>query len=197
MREKLFEHVKKKYQVDPEYLWKRYPDYAIFRHVDNNKWFGLVMDVPGCRLGLDGDERVDILNVKLGDSFFVDMLIQQEGFFKGYHISRGNWVSILLDGTVSFDEICNLLDDSYVTTASKQKKQKIRSPKEWIIPANPKYFDIEHAFDGTDEIDWKQGTGIKAGDTVFICLKDDVFEPVICLKGKEAGLPETKWRRYR
>ena len=129
MRQKLFDHVKKKYKAKPEYLWKRYPDYVIFRHSDNNKWFGLVMDVPRCKLGLDGDERVDILNVKLSDSLFVDMLIQREGFFKGYHISKGNWVSILLDGTVAFDEICNLLDESYVTTASKQKKQKIRPAK--------------------------------------------------------------------
>lgn len=88
MRQKLFDHVKKKYKSKPEYLWKRYPDYAIFRHSDNNKWFGLVMDVPRCKLGLDGDERVDILNVKLSDPFFVDMLIQREGFFKGYHISK-------------------------------------------------------------------------------------------------------------
>ncbi len=54
-------------------------------------------------------------------------------------------------------------DESYVTTASKQKKEKLRPPKEWIVPANPKYYDIEHAFDDTDEIDWKQGTRIKVG----------------------------------
>ena len=36
------------------------------------------------------------------------------------------------------------------------------------MPANPKYIDIVHAFDDSGEIDWKQGRGIKAGDTVFI-----------------------------
>ncbi|MDO5132159.1 MAG: MmcQ protein, partial [Eubacteriales bacterium] len=39
---------------------------------------------------------------------------------------------------------------------------------EWIIPSNPAYFDIVHAFDNTDEINWKQGAGIKKGDTVFM-----------------------------
>ena len=53
-------------------------------------------------------------------------------------------------------------------TASRKKQQKIRPPKEWIVPANPKYFDIVHAFGDAGEIDWKQGRGIKAGDTVFI-----------------------------
>ena len=189
MRQKLFDHVKKKYKAEPEYLWKRYPDYAIFRHSDNNKWFGLVMDVPRCKLGLDGDERVDILNVKLSDPFFVDMLIQREGVFKGYHISRGNWVSILLDGTVSFDEICSLLDESYVTTASKQKKEKIRSPKEWIVPANPKYYDIIHAFDDAGEIDWKQGAGIKAGDTVYMYVASPISAILYKCKVTETDIP--------
>ena len=35
MRQKLFDHVKKKYKAKPEYLWKRYPDYAIFRHIQD------------------------------------------------------------------------------------------------------------------------------------------------------------------
>ncbi|MBR0134350.1 EVE domain-containing protein [Candidatus Saccharibacteria bacterium] len=40
--------------------------------------------------------------------------------------------------------------------------------KNWLVPANPKYFDIEHAFDGVEEIQWKQGRSIKDGDIVYI-----------------------------
>lgn len=189
MRKKLFDYVKKKYKAKPEYLWRRFPDYVIFRHSDNNKWFGLIMDVPREKLGIGGDERVDILNVKLSDPLLVDMLIQKEGYFKGYHISRGNWVSILLDGTVPFNEVCGMLDESYVTTASKQKKERLRPPKEWIVPANPKYYDIEHAFDDTDEIDWKQGTGIKAGDTVFMYVVAPVSAILYKCKVLETGKP--------
>ena len=127
------------------------------------------------------DEAIDAFIRKLNclDGITVERVGEiKEQFFKGYHISKGNWVSILLDGTVAFDEICNLLDESYVTTASKQKKQKIRPPKEWIVPANPKYYDIVHAFDDTDEIDWKQGAGIKAGDTVFIYAVPEGYQTV-------------------
>ena len=168
LREQLFDHVKKKYKAAPEYLWLRFPDYAIFRHTDNEKWFGLVMDIPRSKLGLDGEDVVDVLNVKLSDPILVDLLIRQPGFFRGYHISRGNWVSILLDGSVPFDEVCRWLDESYLTTASKEKKQKLRPPKEWLVPANPKYYDVEKAFERSREIDWKQGAGIKKGDTVFL-----------------------------
>lgn len=54
--------------------------------------------------------------------------------------------------------ISSLIDDSYMATASTQKKEKIRPAKEWIIPANPKYYDIVHAFDDTDEIEREKFT---------------------------------------
>ena len=50
----------------------------------------------------------------------------------------------------------------------KVKPPKARQPKEWVIPANPKFFDIVHAFDHAEEIDWKQGSGIIVGDTVYM-----------------------------
>ena len=168
LKEQLFAHIRKKYKAVPEYLWMRYPNYAVFRHSDNQKWFALVMDVPASKLRLDREEIVDILNVKVKDPLLADLLVRQEGFFRGYHISKGNWISILLDGTVAFEEICRWLDEGYMATASRETKHQRRPPKDWIVPAYPKYYDVEAAFSGKDEIDWKQGKGIKTGDTVFL-----------------------------
>ena len=69
LREKVFEYVKSKYQSEIEYLWKRYPSYGAFRHKDNQKWYGIVMDIPRSKLGLPGDEIVDVLDIKLAISF--------------------------------------------------------------------------------------------------------------------------------
>ena len=189
IRKQLISYIKKKYMADPEYLWARYPDYAVFRHSDNKKWFGIIMDVRGDKLGLESEEKVDILNVKLSDPLLVDFLIQQPGIFKGYHISRGSWISILLDGSVPFEDICKWLDEGYKTTASKEKKQKLRPPKEWIIPANPKYYDIASAFDNSDVIEWKQGAGIKKGDTVFIYAAAPVSAILYKCKVVETDIP--------
>ncbi len=167
-RKQLFDYINKKYNISPEHLWSRYPGYAVFRHSDNRKWFALVMNIPKSRLGLCGEEMTDILNVKMSDPFIADFLIQQEGFFRGYHIRGGNWISVLLDGTVEFEEICRWLEESYAATASKETRHKIRPPKEWLIPANPIYYDVERAFSESDEINWKQGRGIRTGDTVFL-----------------------------
>ena len=188
-REQVYAYMKKKYKSEPEYLWRRYPDYAVFRHEDNRKWFGIIMDIPRSRLGLLGNEWVDILNVKLDDTMYVDILVRQPGYFRGYHIARGNWISILLDGTVPFEEICSMIDAGYFATASKVKKQKARPPKAWIIPSNPKYYDIVRAFDDTDEIDWKQGAGIKKGDTVFIYVGAPVSAVLYKCRVTETDIP--------
>ena len=167
-RDELFAYVKKKYRTSPEYLWMRYPNYAVLRHGDNQKWFALIMDVPGPKLGLDRKDNVDMLSVKMRDPLLADILVRQEGFLRGYHIGKGNWISILLDGTVAFEEIRKWLDESFMATASQETKYKRRPPKEWIVPANPKFYDVIAAFEKADEINWKQGKGIKTGDTIFL-----------------------------
>lgn len=189
LRQDVYDYVKKKYKSKPEYLWKRYPDYVVFRHEDNQKWYVLIMNISRDKLGLAGNDVVDILNIKLDDLMYRDILLQQDGIFPGYHISRGNWISVLLDGTVDFKQICDLIDTGYEVTASAKKKQKIRPPKEWIIPANPKFYDIEHAFDDTDEIDWKQGSGIKAGDTIFMYVAAPVSAILYKCKVLETDIP--------
>ena len=152
------------------------------RHGDNRKWFALVMEVPVSKLGMPGsgpevpvsemgmtgDFYVDVINLKMDDLIFRDMIIREEGIFPAYHMNKMYWISVLMDGTVPDGRIKDLLDMSFMATASAKKKAKVRPPKEWIVPANPKYYDIEHAFDHADEIDWKQGAGIKTGDTVFM-----------------------------
>ena len=169
-RQNVMDYIEKKYHHGIEYLWMRYPSYGIFRHQDNQKWYALIMDIPRSRLGFDGDAAVDVLNVKLNDLLLRDFLLHRDGFFPGYHIARGNWISVLLDGTVSLEEICGLIDTSYLATASAKTRNAIRPPKEWLIPSNPVYYDSVHAFDDTDEIRWKQGNGIKTGDTVFLYI---------------------------
>lgn len=182
MRDKMFAHIKNKYGTDPEYLWMCFPGYAVFRHTDNDKLFAMVMDVPKSKLGLAEEVVVDVLNVKMGSPLLADLLVQQEGYLRGWHIRRGNWVSVMLDGSVPFEDICHWIDESYRVTASAKTRQKTRPPKEWIIPANPKYYDIVGAFEAGDEIDWKQGLGIKKAIR-FICMSPRRF-PLCCTNAR-------------
>ncbi len=168
MRQAVFDYIKKKYKVSPEYPWSKFDGNAVFRHGDNNKWFALVLSAGKCKLGLSGDGYADAVNLKVDDMLFRDMLLREDGILPAYHMNKQHWITVLLDGTVAEDKVFGLIDMSYMATASAKKKEKTRPPKEWIIPANPKFYDIAHAFDTVGEIAWKQGRGIKKGDTVFI-----------------------------
>ena len=124
IRDQLFGYIEDKYKARPEYLWRRFPGYAVFRHADNNKWFAASMDISADKLGIDSSKNVDILNIKVADPVLADLLLQQPGFFRGYHMNKGSWISVLLDGTVPLSDIKGLVEASYNATASRQKKQQ-------------------------------------------------------------------------
>ena len=130
MRETIFAYIKKTYKASPEYPWAKYDSNAVFRHSDNKKWFALVMGVEKNKLGLSGSEYVDVINLKIDDMVFRDILVQQEGILPAYHMNKEHWITVLLDGTVEESKVYDLIDVSYAATASKKKKATVCSPKE-------------------------------------------------------------------
>lgn len=124
MRELVYEYIKKKYKVSPEYPWKGDDVDAVFRHGDNRKWFALVMSVQRGKLGLEGDGFVDVVNLKTGDMLFQDMLIQEPGIMPAYHMNKQHWITVLLDGSVAESRVLDLIDISFQATASAKKKEK-------------------------------------------------------------------------
>ena len=62
-RETIYNHIKNRYKISPEYPWKRYRTHAVFRHADNRKWFALVMTVNKDKLGLGSTAPVDVINL--------------------------------------------------------------------------------------------------------------------------------------
>ena len=53
---------------------------------------------------------------------------------------------------------------------AKEEGRKVSSRLDdvWVIPCNPKYYDIVAAFDKLDVIEWNQSTNTTVGDTVYI-----------------------------
>ena len=123
-RQKVLDYINKKYKVQPEYPWRTSPNSAVFRHSDNNKWFALLMDIPGDKVGLPTADYVDVINLKSDDMIFRDMIIQEAGIMPAYHMNKMHWVSVLLDGTVPENKVLDLIDMSFLATASTKKKRK-------------------------------------------------------------------------
>ncbi|MCI8886662.1 MAG: MmcQ/YjbR family DNA-binding protein [Hungatella sp.] len=138
MRQSVFAYMKKKYKVSPEYPWRKYDTNAVFRHSDNRKWFALVMEVKREKLGMSGEGYVDAINLKIDDRMLKDVLVGEKGILPAYHMNKEHWITVVLDGTVGEDKLHELIQLSYEATASKKKKEKMRPPEEWLIPANPR-----------------------------------------------------------
>lgn len=110
------------YGTIPEYLWLKYPEYAVLRNSLSKKWYAVAMSVPGSRLGLDGDGVIEILNVKC-DPLMIDIMINEHGFMRGYHMNKATWLTIFLDGSVEEERIFDFLDRSYELTGIKKKSK--------------------------------------------------------------------------
>ena len=119
-RERVFEHMQDVYSAEPEYLWMKYPNSAVFRHPMSRKWFALMMDIPRSKLGLPGEEIAYVLVIKC-DPLLIGALLSEPGFFPAYHMNKSQWVSVLLDGPVPDERILPLLAMSYDAVSLKRK----------------------------------------------------------------------------
>ena len=60
-REKLEKYIQNNYSAEPDYPWVKYPDYEVFRHISNKKWFALIMEIPKDKLASYGmQEKRDL-----------------------------------------------------------------------------------------------------------------------------------------
>ena len=109
----LIAYVREKYGDELEYLWDKFPDNAVWRRKDNEKWYGALLSVSRRKLGLPSDEIVEIINLR-AEPEEMENLIDNACFFPGWHMNKKHWYTIILDGTVSMDEICRRVDESYL-----------------------------------------------------------------------------------
>ena len=122
-RTELEEYIQNNYSAEPDYPWIKYPNYEVFRHNSNKKWFALIMDVPQNRLGLQGEDVLQVVNFKC-DPVLLGSLLDEKGFFPAYHMSKASWITVSLDGNVEDEKIKMLLDMSFDATAPKIRKKR-------------------------------------------------------------------------
>ncbi|PWL44263.1 MmcQ/YjbR family DNA-binding protein [Christensenella sp. MSJ-20] len=112
------EYIAGTYGVEPDFPWARFPNHMVFRHEQNRKWFALLMSIPGSKLGIPGDQTVDILNLKC-DPLLTGSLRREPGFYPAYHMNKETWITAALDGSAEEERIKQLLHMSFYLTAPK------------------------------------------------------------------------------
>ena len=114
-RQELAVYLTDTYGITGEYLFARYPNFQVFRHGGNRKWFAVLMDIPGKNLGLPGNGEISVVNLKC-DTRLIGAFRMEPGIFPGWHMNKAHWLSVALNGSVDEEKLRFLVDMSYELT---------------------------------------------------------------------------------
>ena len=110
---KVLDYAKQKYGSEPEYLWGKFPRNAVCRRMDNQKWFFAILSVKADKLGFDNDEIIEVIDLR-ADKELVPELLKQNNIYPAYHMNKKSWLTVILDGSMDFDKLCEMIDNSYL-----------------------------------------------------------------------------------
>ena len=100
-----------------------FPKYAVWRRKDSRKWYGILLTIPKYKIGLEGNDIIEILDLRIKSDELEEILDERRYFF-GYHMNKKNWLTICLNETVPLEEICTRIDASYELAKKKRKSHQ-------------------------------------------------------------------------
>ena len=112
------------YDIKADYPFDEDFETGIFRHRGNKKWFAIAMKIPKLRLGLSGNDIIDVVNLKCAPEVVESLAGVESGIYRAYHMNKIHWLTVALDGSCDEDTIAWLLEISYDLTKPKIKKRK-------------------------------------------------------------------------
>ena len=109
----IIDYIDERYNCKPEFLWEKFPEYSVFRRADNRKWFGALLKLPKCKLGIEGNELIEVINLRVKPDA-LDGLVDNENIFKGYHMNKKHWISVWLNGNLKNEKLFSMIDESFI-----------------------------------------------------------------------------------
>ncbi len=113
-------YIREKYGAEPEFLWEKFPENAVFRRGDTNKWYAALLTVPRRKLGFGSDGPAEILDLRIQPEQ-LPALLGDGRYLPGYHMNKKSWFTVVLDGGVSCEEIFARIDESYRLASGKKR----------------------------------------------------------------------------
>lgn len=108
----IIKYVENKYGDDLEFLWQKFPDNAVVRRKDNKKWYLALLTVSKRKLGINSDEKIEIIDLRM-KSEEIENVVDNKKYFLGYHMNKKHWITILLDSSLPTEEILSRIDESF------------------------------------------------------------------------------------
>ena len=122
-KQEFFELCSSSYLTQPDYPFDDWMESAVFRHADNKKGFAIALSVSRRKFGLDSDEVIDVVNLKLPTEMF-GSFGAADGVYPAYHMNKLHWISVLLPDAPN-DVVQFLTNASFEATKDKRKRRKI------------------------------------------------------------------------
>ena len=120
-KQEFFEYCFDAYGTSPDYPFDEDFETAVLRHADNRKWYAIVMRVSRSKFGFEGDEVVDVVNLKLPTEMF-GSVGAADGVYPAYHMNKLHWISVLLPDAPD-DVVKFLFNVSFEATKPRKKNQ--------------------------------------------------------------------------
>ena len=158
----------------PEFPWEKYPGNGTFKSRVNGKWYAVILTVVYGKLEIGAEENprdpemiAEVINLK-ADPEKIPALTREHGICPAWHMNKKHWISVLLDDTLTDRRVMELIRESCRLVSGKAAAGHVNADA-WIIPSNPKVYDIDAGFEaGGGSIEWHQHNNIKPGDEVYI-----------------------------
>ena len=113
---RIMDQVQEKYGNQLEYLWEKSPDTAVLRHEGNQKWYAVLMKISWDKLDKGKEGFVEAVNLKHD---CVTALLTQRGIYPAFHMNKRYWISLVLDDSLTDDQVLALLERSWELTSKK------------------------------------------------------------------------------
>ena len=108
----IIKYIYEKYNDELEFLWEKFDNNAIWRNKKNNKWYAVLMIVSESKLGLNSDEKIEVMDLRYPKGKTIDV-IDNKNILPGYHMNKNSWITIKLNNSIDLKRIYQLIDKSY------------------------------------------------------------------------------------
>jgi predicted DNA-binding protein (MmcQ/YjbR family) len=145
-------------KISIDHLFAKNPSIGVFHHEDG-RWFAFISPVirskvfPG-----GGDTQTEILVFRTDEK---ENLLKEKGFGRAWHMNQQRWVSLELNDAISDARILSLLENASDLSGGP-------ACHAWLLPANPKQFDVIGALENCDEITWHKDGNVLLHDRVYL-----------------------------
>ena len=120
-KQEFLEYCLNTYSTSPDYPFDEDFETAVLRHTYNRKWYAIVMRVSRRKLGLNSDEEVDVVNLKLPTEMF-GSFGATDGVYPAYHMNKLHWISVILPDATN-ELVQFLVNVSFEATKTTKKRK--------------------------------------------------------------------------